>query len=118
MLARSTAERRLARATARILDSLALAERIVGKDDVPLASEVGEQLLVTRPRFAVYRMAERPKNRGAASRSRWNVEIRRDVKAGTAFERHLLNAIARALDSSNHARVERRAIEWTSEHLP
>src|SRR6478609_239587 len=53
VLARASAECRLAGPASRVLDALTLPERIVGKDDVAFAREVREQLLVARPCLAV-----------------------------------------------------------------
>ena len=118
VLARSAAERRLAGPASRILDAFTLPERVVGEDDVALAREIREQLLVARPRLAVHRMPQRAENRRAASRSSRHIEVRRHVESRPALERHLLDSIAGPLDGAGHAGIEGSAIERPSQHLP
>src|SRR6185436_396356 len=102
---------RLAGTRSRILDALSLSEGVVGQYHVALARQVREQFLVTRPRLAIHRMAERSQNRRmAASRGR-QVEVSGDVQARPAFKRHLLDSIAWTLDDAGHARIERILLE-------
>src|SRR5262249_8230094 len=63
-------------------------------------------------------MAQRCQDAWTTTRSGRHVEIGGDVEARTALERDLLDAVAGALDCSNDARIEGRAIEGTSKHLP
>ena len=108
----------MAGAIAWILDTFALAERVVRENDVALAREVGEEFLIARPRLAVRRVAEGPEDCRPASRSGRYVEIRRHVQPRTALEYHLFNPVARPLDGARHPRVERSPIERPAEHLP
>ena len=114
----SAADRRLAGARSRILDALALSERVVGEHHVAFARQVREQLLVAGPRLAIRRMSERSENRRTPPGPDRHVEIRRDVQARPALEHQLLDAIARPLEDAGHARVERRSLERAAEHLP
>src|SRR6476660_4462491 len=63
-------------------------------------------------------MAQRCQDARPTTRSCRHVEIGGDVQARTALERDLLDAVAGALDCPDDARVEGRAIERTSKHLP
>src|SRR6185437_56472 len=119
MFGRSTAfDRRPAGPASRVLDAFALAERVVRQDDVALAREIRKELLVAGPRFPVHRMSQRPQNRGAAPRLRGDAEIRCHVQTRPALERQLLDAVADPLDDARHLRVQRSALERTSQHLP
>jgi len=63
-------------------------------------------------------MSKRSENRRTPPGADRYVEIRCDVQARPALERQLLDAIARSLEDSCHARVERRSLERAAEHLP
>src|SRR5438093_10058660 len=118
MLARASAQHRLARTASRVLDAFTLPERVVREDDVAFARQVREQLLIAWPGLAIHRVTQRRKNRGAASRSSWHIEVRRDVESRPTLERHFLDTIARPLDDARHAHIEGSAIERSSQHLP
>src|SRR5438093_3827750 len=118
MLARSSTEQRLARTASRVLDAFTLPERIVREDDVAFARQVRDQLLIAWPGLAIHRVTQRRKNPWAASCSSRHIEVRRDVESRPTLERHFLDAIARPLDDARHARIEGRAIERSSQHLP
>src|SRR6185503_6257999 len=117
VLARTAAERGLAGPRTRILDALALAERVVGKDHVAFASEIRKQLLIARPRLPVYGVAERAEDRRSATRGRRQIEIRGDGQSGSALERQLLDAISGTLDDARDALIEWRSIERSAQHL-
>ena len=118
MLARATAECRLTRTTSRILDAFTLTERVVGEDDVAFAREVGEELLITRPRLAIDRVAERPQDARTTSRAGGHIEIGGDIQPRAALECQLLDSISGPFDGADDACVERSAIERTSKHFP
>ena len=118
MLARSTAQRRLAGSAPRILNAFTLPERVVREDDVAFARQVREQPLIAWPGLAIHRVTQRGKNRRTASRSRRHIEVRRDVESRPTFERHFLDSITGPLDGTGHARIDGSAIERPSQHLP
>src|SRR6266513_1860703 len=118
MLARSTAQRRLAGSASRILNAFTLPERVVREDAVAFARQVREQLLVAWPGLAIHRVTQRGKNRRTASRTRWHIEVRGDVETRPTFERHFLDSITGPLDGAGHARIDGSAIERPSQHLP
>src|SRR5262249_16631703 len=118
MLARAAADRGLTGAGTGVLDALALAERGVGEDHIPLARQIREQLLVARPRLAVLRKADRPGNGRMASGVGRYVEVRGHVEVRPALERQLLDAVARSLDRARDSWIERSPLQRSAEHLP
>jgi hypothetical protein len=114
----ATADRRLTGPHSRVLDAFTLPEWIVREDDVAFARKVREQLLIARPGLAIHRMTERPEDRRVTSCSRRHVEIRGDVESRPARKCQFLDSITRPLDDPRHARIEGRALEGSSEHLP
>src|SRR5207249_1648694 len=91
VLARSSAQQRLARTAARVLDAFTLPERVVREDDVAFARQVREQLLIAWPGLAIHRVTQRRKNPWAASCSSRHIEVRRDVESRPTLERHFLD---------------------------
>src|SRR5438034_9539672 len=108
MLTRSSAQQRLARTASRVLDAFTLPERVVREHNVAFARQVREQLLVAWPGLAIHRVTQRGKNRRTASRSRRDIEVRRDVESRPTFERHFLDSITGPLDGAGHARIAGR----------
>src|SRR5262249_54899714 len=82
-----------------------------------LARQIREETLVTGPRLAVRGMTKRSENRRTPPGPDRYVEIRRDIQARPALERQLLDAIARSLEDSCHASVERCSLERAAKHL-
>jgi hypothetical protein len=81
-----------------VLPSFTLSRRIVNEHDVAASRQVNSQTLILLERLAHAPVADRGEDRGIGRRSlAGDVDVRRDVIAGTAFEDHLLNLVAVAL---------------------
>ena len=104
-----------------VLQPLALADRIEDQHHVALPGQPLGEALIRLDRLAGRRMAaaadDARQREFARGRFVRHVEIRRDGKAGAAFEDDLFDAIRIALDRAGDSGVQRRPLRLRAEGL-
>ena len=102
-----------------VIDALALAHRVEGQHQVAQTRQALAAALVTLRRLAVQRVAHLEQH----ARVGWfaaggDIKVGGDVQPRPAFVDHLLHTVARPLEATEDARVERRPFGHAARELP